>query len=171
MIRPPCSVPAAVARVLMTSPPPQAAALVVRNVRIVHGDGRVTPRATRDRAPRADRRHQPPATSGAARRPGRDVDGAGRTLIPGLIDAHVHVTDWSLPLLLRHGVTTVRDLHNAPGLHSAARARRRAGPPADRRGRRAARRARQLLEGRRASSARWPTRAPPCAIRLRPARR
>ena len=47
-------------------------------------------------------------------RPRREVDGAGRTLIPGLIDAHVHVTDWALPLLLRHGVTTVRDLHNAP---------------------------------------------------------
>jgi imidazolonepropionase-like amidohydrolase len=42
------------------------------------------------------------------------VDGTGRTLIPGLIDAHVHVTDWALPLFLRYGVTTVRDLHNAP---------------------------------------------------------
>jgi len=98
---------------IMTSSPPDAADLALRNVRIVHGDGRVTPRATL-----TVRRGRIAAISAgdlrAGLRPRREVDGAGRTLIPGLIDAHVHVTDWALPLLLRHGVTTVRDLHNAP---------------------------------------------------------
>jgi len=30
------------------------------------------------------------------------------------VDAHVRVTDWALPLFLRYGVTTVRDVHNDP---------------------------------------------------------
>lgn len=98
---------------IMTSSPPEAVDLVVRNVRIVHGDGRVTARATVS----VRRERIAAISSGDVRgglQPRREVDGAGRTLIPGLIDAHVHVTDWALPLLLRHGVTTVRDLHNAP---------------------------------------------------------
>jgi imidazolonepropionase-like amidohydrolase len=33
----------------------------------------------------------------------------GATIIPGLIDAHVHSDDWQAPLFLAHGVTTVRD--------------------------------------------------------------
>jgi predicted amidohydrolase YtcJ len=47
-------------------------------------------------------------------RAAREIDAPGRTLLPGLIDAHVHVTGWTLPLFLRYGVTTVRDLHNDP---------------------------------------------------------
>jgi imidazolonepropionase-like amidohydrolase len=87
--------------------------LLISNVRIVHGDGRVTPRATvlvqsgRITAIAAgDVRGGPQAR--------REVNGAGRTLIPGLIDAHVHVSEASLPLFLRFGITTVRDLHNTP---------------------------------------------------------
>jgi imidazolonepropionase-like amidohydrolase len=97
----------------MAMPPEPPADLVIRRARLVHGDGRVTPRATV--VVRGGR--VTAITAGEARGgPGarREVDGAGRTLMPGLIDAHVHVTDWALPLFLRHGVTTVRDLHNAP---------------------------------------------------------
>ena len=39
----------------------------------------------------------------------------GCTVIPGLIDAHIHATDGSeiaLPQALRFGVTTVLDMHN-----------------------------------------------------------
>jgi imidazolonepropionase-like amidohydrolase len=36
----------------------------------------------------------------------------GTTLLPGLIDAHAHVEDWDLPLLLSYGITTVRDTGN-----------------------------------------------------------
>ncbi|MBA3658483.1 MAG: amidohydrolase family protein [Gemmatimonadales bacterium] len=41
----------------------------------------------------------------------RQVDLAGRWIIPGLIDAHAHVARWSLPRYLAWGVTTVRDVH------------------------------------------------------------
>jgi imidazolonepropionase-like amidohydrolase len=99
---------------MMPGPAMDAADLAVRNVRIIHGDGRVTPRATVTvRGARIAT-----ITTGGGARGGpparREVDAAGRTLMPGLIDAHVHVTEWSLPLFLRYGVTTVRDLHNAP---------------------------------------------------------
>ena len=43
------------------------------------------------------------------------VDGAGRTLLPGLIDAHVHVFDAAqLEDSLAFGVTTVLDMFSAP---------------------------------------------------------
>jgi imidazolonepropionase-like amidohydrolase len=41
----------------------------------------------------------------------REVDVAGRWIIPGLIDAHAHVERWALPRYLAWGVTTVRDVH------------------------------------------------------------
>jgi imidazolonepropionase-like amidohydrolase len=41
----------------------------------------------------------------------RQVDVAGRWIIPGLIDAHAHVEPWALPRYLAWGVTTVRDVH------------------------------------------------------------
>ncbi len=37
---------------------------------------------------------------------------AGKTIIPGLIDAHAHVERWALQRYLAWGVTTVRELHN-----------------------------------------------------------
>lgn len=39
------------------------------------------------------------------------VDGRGRTLVPGLVDAHVHAAAWTLPLFVAHGVTSVRAMH------------------------------------------------------------
>ena len=36
----------------------------------------------------------------------------GCTLLPGLIDAHTHLTSWMIPALLAAGVTTVRDIGN-----------------------------------------------------------
>lgn len=43
------------------------------------------------------------------------VDGAGRTLLPGLIDAHVHSYEGTLEEALRFGVTTVLDMFADPG--------------------------------------------------------
>ncbi|MEV4250501.1 amidohydrolase family protein [Streptosporangium canum] len=43
-----------------------------------------------------------------------EVDGAGRTLLPGLIDAHTHVFDGSLAEALRYGVTTELDMFCLP---------------------------------------------------------
>lgn len=43
------------------------------------------------------------------------VEGGGRTVLPGLIDAHVHVWDESeLAAYLAHGVTTVRNMSGMP---------------------------------------------------------
>jgi imidazolonepropionase-like amidohydrolase len=40
------------------------------------------------------------------------VDLAGRYLLPGLIDVHVHYFEWMGELFLAHGVTTVKDVGN-----------------------------------------------------------
>lgn len=51
-----------------------------------------------------------------------DVDGAGGWLLPGLVDAHVHVTSPAdLELFAAHGITTVLDM----ATHDAARLRQR----------------------------------------------
>lgn len=47
------------------------------------------------------------------------------TLMPGLIDCHGHVEDWTLPLYLQHGVTTIRDTGNEPRYILDRRARMR----------------------------------------------
>ena len=87
--------------------------LVIRDARIVHGDGRVSPRATifisAGRIVRIEG-----TTPTSVIQAGRVIDAAGRTVIPGLIDAHVHVEPWTLPLFLKYGITTVRDVHNKP---------------------------------------------------------
>ncbi|MDY7092151.1 MAG: amidohydrolase family protein [Acidobacteriota bacterium] len=45
----------------------------------------------------------------------RRIDGAGRTLIPGLIDAHIHLSDEAeLAAYLAHGVTGVRNMSGYP---------------------------------------------------------
>jgi len=36
----------------------------------------------------------------------------GRTILPGLIDGHLHLRDWQLPMFLPYGVTTLADIHN-----------------------------------------------------------
>ena len=36
----------------------------------------------------------------------------GRTILPGLIDVHVHLRDYMPPMFLRYGVTTVADTHD-----------------------------------------------------------
>jgi imidazolonepropionase-like amidohydrolase len=40
------------------------------------------------------------------------IDARGQTVIPGLIDMHVHYQQWMDRLFLSHGVTTVRDVGN-----------------------------------------------------------
>jgi imidazolonepropionase-like amidohydrolase len=41
----------------------------------------------------------------------RTVDLTGKFVMPGLIDAHVHLQRWTLPRFLAAGVTSVRDVH------------------------------------------------------------
>lgn len=52
----------------------------------------------------------------------------GCTVLPGLIDGHVHLADWMLPGLLAAGVTTVRDTGNALDWILARRAVTRSEP-------------------------------------------
>ena len=40
-----------------------------------------------------------------------EIDVVGKTIIPGLIDAHAHVERWATQRYIAWGVTTVRDLH------------------------------------------------------------
>ncbi len=99
----------------MPAPTPD---LLIRNVRVVHGDGRITRRANLAVAGGliawVDSLDgvAPPIPSRP--RAAREIDAAGRTIMPGLIDAHVHIEPWTLPIFLEYGVTTVRDLHNDP---------------------------------------------------------
>jgi len=39
------------------------------------------------------------------------IQTSGRTILPGLIDMHLHSRPWKFPLYLAHGVTTVGDIH------------------------------------------------------------
>lgn len=54
------------------------------------------------------------------------VDGAGRTLIPGFIDAHVHAFGTAQRDMPRFGVTTGLDMHGTPERLAALRAQRTA---------------------------------------------
>ncbi|WP_299053535.1 amidohydrolase family protein [uncultured Nocardioides sp.] len=54
-------------------------------------------------------------TAPGARPPeGEAVPGAGRTLLPGLIDCHVHLVPGSLRMSAAYGVTTVLDMFSRP---------------------------------------------------------
>lgn len=67
-----------------------------------------------------------PATTTEVPKDAQVISGAGMTLVPGLWDAHQHVSDDSTgPFLLSLGITSVRDPGNANEL-TVARAKRRA---------------------------------------------
>ena len=56
------------------------------------------------------------------------IDGSGRTLVPGLWDAHMHFGDDSTgPMLLSLGITSARDPGNVTALTKARRERRQKG--------------------------------------------
>ena len=93
--------------------------LVIRNARVVVGDGRVISSADIGIRGGIITSIDPAgARAAGAGSPGSDssgtrlIDAAGRTVIPGLIDAHVHADGWTLPVFLKYGVTSVRDLHS-----------------------------------------------------------
>lgn len=54
------------------------------------------------------------------------MDGSGMTLLPGLIDSHVHAFGDALGQVLRFGVTTALDMFTTPGMLGPARQRREA---------------------------------------------
>ena len=46
----------------------------------------------------------------------------GRTVLPGLIDGHLHLRDWQVPMFLPYGITTLADIHNDTAWSLAQRA-------------------------------------------------
>ncbi len=90
---------------------PPAQGFAVRDVRLFDGES-VVQRATV--VVRAGRIVE--VGPGVAVPPGLEVvDGRGRTLLPGLIDAHVHTWGSALAETLNFGVTTVLDMFSDPG--------------------------------------------------------
>ena len=43
-----------------------------------------------------------------------EIDATGKYVIPGFIDSHVHLREWSMELYLNHGVTTVLNMGSPP---------------------------------------------------------
>lgn len=60
------------------------------------------------------------------------IDAAGQTLLPGLIDAHVHTWGEARRQMLRFGVTSALDMFSSPDTLQAQRAERAALAPSDR---------------------------------------
>lgn len=56
-----------------------------------------------------------PGTRTDGRRADVEIDGSGKTLLPGLVDAHTHTFDGSLTQALTFGVTTELDMFCLPG--------------------------------------------------------
>ncbi|MEV0972989.1 amidohydrolase family protein [Microtetraspora glauca] len=80
---------------------------LIRDVRVFDGE-RTVPRA--DVLVDGDRIAEPDGRPADV-----EVDGSGRTLLPGLIDAHTHIFDGSLAQALTFGVTTELDMFCLPG--------------------------------------------------------
>ncbi|HEY5925326.1 MAG TPA: hypothetical protein VIV11_26765, partial [Kofleriaceae bacterium] len=100
-------------------PPPPRGGLAITNVRVFDGTD-VIPRATvvidGDRISGVG--PDVPVPAGAT-----VIDGRGKTLLPGLIDAHAHVqVEEQLVQSLAFGVTTVLDMFALPDMVKALRA-------------------------------------------------
>jgi imidazolonepropionase-like amidohydrolase len=118
----------------LAGPPPGAAAqagpdpvtLAIRGVTLVDGTGRA---AVPDATVLLSGERIAAVEPGPAPLPdGVPVlEGRGLTLLPGLIDTHVHFQEWMAPLFLRFGVTAVRDVGNSAALILDARRRERSG--------------------------------------------
>src|SRR6202008_2456255 len=107
-----------------TAPAP----VVFRNVRVFDGE-RMLPAqdvlVEGGRIARLGQRLAAPA--GAA-----EVDGRGKTLLPGLIDAHTHTYGDNARAALAFGVTTELDMFSTPDVGRTARAEQAAGRALDR---------------------------------------
>lgn len=114
-----------VAGLLVAAAVPAAAVPVptlIQNVAVFDGAKRLPPRAvllSGGKIADPDFKGRPPAGT-------KIVDGRGKTLLPGLIDSHVHAfQDQDVPLLF--GVTTQLDMFSPTAATSEVRARMKAG--------------------------------------------
>jgi imidazolonepropionase-like amidohydrolase len=108
-------------------PAAQASALAISNVRLFDGE-RVTPRTTV-----VVKDGLIASVGGAAPQGAEIVDGAGKTLVPGLIDAHTHAFGDALARALVFGVTTELDMFTDHRFAGAMRAEQRSAAGAPRR--------------------------------------
>jgi imidazolonepropionase-like amidohydrolase len=107
---------------------PSASATLFRNVRVFDGERML---GERDVLVRDGRIRQ--VGSGIAAPAGAAVvDGRGKTLLPGLIDAHTHTWGEATKQALAFGVTTELDMFSSPEIGAAARAEQVAGHAGDR---------------------------------------
>jgi Tol biopolymer transport system component len=97
---------------VLGAPPP----LLIRNVRIIDGTG-TAPSAPADLLVSGGRiRRIAPAGRINCRPLTREIDAAGRCLLPGLIDLHTHVlgaSEWYPAAYVYHGVLAIRDMGQA----------------------------------------------------------
>lgn len=105
---------------------PPAPTLIIRNGTLIDGTGRppmegATIFVSGDRITRV-------ATGEVTLPAGiRVIDATGLTILPGLMDMHIHHRPWMWPLFLRFGVTTIRDVASDPDLILRDRERERRG--------------------------------------------
>ena len=92
--------------------PPRSRPLVLEGATLIDGTGRppladavVVVEGTRITAVGTKGRVSYPANATV-------ITLAGRTILPGLIDGHVHLQDWEVPMFLPFGITTIADIHN-----------------------------------------------------------
>ncbi len=103
--------------------PPAGRPLLVRDVRVFDGEA-VLPRAS----VLVEGRRIAAVGPDLAVPPGAEVvDGAGATLLPGLLDAHAHVRGQGLVDEIMFGVTTVLDMNTEVDWAAQMRAEQRAG--------------------------------------------
>ena len=86
--------------------------LVIRNATLIDGTGR--PPAPQTTVMIHEGRVSGVGREAAVPKGSQIINAEGLTVLPGLIDAHVHSRPWMWPLFLRFGVTTVRDVGNDP---------------------------------------------------------
>lgn len=107
---------------------PGADLLVIENVRLFDGEA-VVPRATVTvRGAVVEEVLANPDAAAAWPDGTTVVDGAGRTLLPGLIDSHTHTYGSFLERALRFGVTTELDMFTMPFFAQSQRSEQAAGP-------------------------------------------
>jgi Tol biopolymer transport system component/imidazolonepropionase-like amidohydrolase len=93
----------------VTYTPPVAESTLIRNVRIIDGTGGPAT-APRDILIERGRIKQIALTGSISTGTAQVIDGAGRFVIPGLMDLHAHMFRWDLfPGFAYFGVTTIRD--------------------------------------------------------------
>ena len=99
------------------TPPPSAGAdFAITNVRILDTEGLRTLDAMTVRV-KGGTILEVGETASTASDATVTIDGSGKVVMPGLIDAHVHVyNDYELPLFPANGVTTVRNMWGTPGI-------------------------------------------------------